>query len=1251
DLLQGGLDNDILNGGAGNDVLDGGAGNDRLDGGAGDDTYLFGKGSGQDTIYYANESRVGKVDTIQLLGLNAADVSVSRDSYDLVIRVNGTTDTLRVTYHFMSDATSGYQIDRIQFADGSNWDQSAIKAQVLKSSDAAQVLTGFASDDLIDGGIDDDTLYGGAGQDRLLGGDGADSLNGDEGDDYLNGDAGNDTLNGGAGNDVLDGGAGNDRLDGGAGDDTYLFGKGSGQDTIYYANESRAGKVDQVKLVDLDAADVSVARDGYDLVIRINSTTDTLRVVYHFMNDATAGYQIDRIAFADGSFWDQTAIKAQVLQGTEADETLAGTGSDDIINAAAGDDVVNGGSGNDTLSGGIGADTLNGDDGNDVLNGGDGKDALYGGNGNDQLDGGAGNDMLDGGNGDDIYLFGKGSGQDSVYYAYEGRADKLDTVKLIGLNAADVSVRRESNDLLIRVLGTTDSLRVVSHFTNDATYGYQIDQIQFADGSTWNQAAIRSAVLQGTDADETLAGTASDDSIDAGAGDDTVNGGSGNDTLSGSKGADTLNGEAGDDLMLGGLGNDTLNGGLGNDILDGGAGNDRLDGGDGDDTYLFAKGAGQDTIYYAYENRVGKLDTVKLVDLNAVDVSVRRDGNDLLIRVLGSTDSLRVVYHFQSDATGGYQIDRIQFADGSFWDQAAIKNQVLQGSEVEETLSGTGGDDVIDAGAGDDIINGAAGNDTLAGNAGADSLNGNEGNDLLLGGAGNDSLIGGTGDDILDGGLGNDQLDGGEGNDTYLFGKGAGQDTIYYAYENREGKLDTIKLTDLNASDVSVRRDGNDLIIRVLGSTDSLRVVYHFQGDAAGGYQIDRIQFADGSFWDQSQIKSQVMQGSDIDETLSGTSGNDLIDAGAGDDTVNGGSGNDTLSGSAGADTLNGDGGNDLLQGGTGNDTLYGGDGNDVLDGGAGNDQLNGGDGDDTYLFGKGAGQDSIYYANEARVGKLDTVKLADLNVSDVSITRDSSDLLIRVNGTTDSLRVMNHFAEDATSGYQIDQLQFADGTLWNQSAIKSQVLFGNSSDQSLRGYASDDVINAGDGDDNVSGAAGNDSIYGGKGLDTLYGEEGDDRLYGESGNDTLYGGAGNDVLNGGTGNDSLIGGDGSDTYEINIGSGRDVINNYDVSSGTDVLQFGTEVSLDDLWFRRSGSDLEVSIIDTSDKVVVSNWYAANDYQVDQFKTADGKTLLDSQVQSLVDSMASFGVDAGAERNLTAAQQTQLDAVLAANWQ
>ncbi|RMN82001.1 Hemolysin-type calcium-binding region, partial [Pseudomonas cannabina] len=293
---------------------------------------------------------------------------------------------------------------------------------------------------------------------------------------------------------------------------------------------------------------------------------------------------------------------------------------------------------------------------------------------------------------------------------------------------------------------------------------------------------------------------------------------------------------------------------------------------------------------------------------------------------------------------------------------------------------------------------------------------------------------------------------------------------------------------------------------------------------------------------------------------------------------------------------------------------------------------LDGAEGDDTLMFGRNSGQDTAS-AYENRQGKTDTVRLVGLTSSEVTMSRSADDLVIGIVDTKDTLRIKYHFIENANGGYQIDRVLFADGQVWNQAAILERVFEGGEGNDTVMGLDSDDVIKGGAGDDRLSGSGGHD------------------RLEGGSGADILNGGAGNDVLNGGTGNDSLIGGDGSDIYEINIGSGRDVINNYDVSGGTDVLQFGTEVSLEDLWFRRNGSDLEVSIIDTSDKVVVSNWYAANDYQVDQFKTADGKTLLDSQVQSLVDKMASFGVDAGAERNLTAAQQTQLDTVLAANWQ
>ncbi|PYD22726.1 calcium-binding protein [Pseudomonas savastanoi pv. glycinea] len=1267
DVLRGGAGNDILSGGAGDDTLDGGDGNDRLDGGAGNDSYLFRKGAGQDTIYNAYENRVGKLDRVKLTDLNASDVTLFQEGANLVIRINGSTDNLIVMNHFLNDATGGYQIDRIQFADGSFWNQSVIKARVLQGTDGDQSLTGYSTDDIIDVAAGDDTVSGGGGNDTLLGGAGADRLNGDDGNDLLQGGTGNDILNGGIGNDILDGGAGNDRLDGGAGDDAYLFGKGSGQDTIYYAYEARAGKVDTVKLSDLKASDITISRDAADLIIRINDTTDSMRVLNHFAGDAATGYQIDRIQFADGSFWDQSIIKLQVLKGSDADQSLTGYAGDDIIDAGAGDDAVSGGAGNDTLSGGSGLDTISGDEGDDNLNGGAGNDTLNGGTGDDILDGGAGNDLLNGGAGDDTYLFGKGSGQDSIYYANESRLGKLDTVKLLGLNPSDVTISRDGYDLILKVNGTTDSLRIYYHFMGDATSGYQIDRIQFADGSFWDQTFIKTEVLRSTDANQSLTGYETDDVINAGvgddsisgsggndtlsgeAGDDTVSGGTGNDTLIGGSGADTLNGDDGDDLLQGGVGNDNLYGGNGNDVLDGGSGNDLLNGGNGDDTYLFGKGSGQDRVYYANETRADKLDTVKLIDLNAGDVSLSRDGYDLVIRVNGTTDSLRVVYHFMGDATAGYQIDHIQFADGSFWDQTAIKTQIMQGTAADETLSGTSADDTIDAGAGDDTVNGMAGSDTLSGGAGADTLNGNDGNDVLQGGA-DDVLYGGDGSDVLDGGAGNDRLDGGAGDDIYIFGKGAGQDSIYYANETRAGKMDTVRLTDLNASDVSVTRDGMDLFIRVNGTTDSLRVIYHFLGDATAGYQIDRIQFADGSFLDQAAIKFQVLQGSDGDDTLSGTSSNDVIDAGLGDDTVNGGGGDDTLKGNDGSDTLNGGDGNDLLLGGAGNDALNGNDGNDVLDAGAGNDVLNGGNGNDTYLFGKGSGQDTVNNGGEVRIGKTDTLKLTDLNAADVQVTRENNDLLIQVIGSSDSLRVASHFAGDATAGYEIDRIQFADGSEWNQTTIKSNVIQSTDSDDTLRGFATDDVISAGLGDDAIYGADGNDTLSGGDGIDALYGDVGNDHLLGDAGNDTLYGGAGDDLLDGGAGNDALTGSEGSDTYAFGVGGGKDSVNNYDASTSNDTVQFDASVSLEELWFRRSGNDLEVSIVDTPDKIVVNNWYSSNDYHVDQFKTSDGKTLLDSQVQSLVDTMASFGVSAGAESSLTQSQQSQLDAVLVASW-
>ncbi len=157
--------------------------------------------------------------------------------------------------------------------------------------------------------------------------------------------------------------------------------------------------------------------------------------------------------------------------------------------------------------------------------------------------------------------------------------------------------------------------------------------------------------------------------------------------------------------------------------------------------------------------------------------------------------------------------------------------------------------------------------------------------------------------------------------------------------------------------------------------------------------------------------------------------------------------------------------------------------------------------------------------------------------------------------------------------------------------------------------------------------------------------------LNGDAGNDALYGENGADTLDGGAGNDQLSGGAGNDTYLFGRGSEADVVSDYDSTAGnTDMLSVGSDVMADQLWFRRVGSDLEFSIIGTTDKTTISNWYSASAYHVEQFKTADGKMLLDSQVDALVSAMAAFAPPAAGQTTLPADYQTALNPVIAANW-
>jgi Ca2+-binding RTX toxin-like protein len=681
----------------------------------------------------------------------------------------------------------------------------------------------------------------------------------------------------------------------------------------------------------------------------------------------------------------------------------APTTGDDMIQGDAAADVIDALAGNDTVYGGGGADLIHGGEGNDVLTA----------SGGATLVGGPGDDTYNLITSADTVIEQPGEGNDTVLVrddAYTGTiAVPLDVEKLI-------------------LVGRFNDMRAQGNAQDNAIYG----------NNTGN------------------------DTIDGGAGNDTIQGDyayyHGSNSFSSWAGNDVLHGGDGNDLIwgdqgpLGGSGNDTLYGGAGNDTLWGQGGTDELHGGDGDDLLaqgeLMAGGAGDDT--YLLERHGGVLTVVEAAvagENNIVlvgpgvlpsEVELLRQGNDLVFSIVGSQASALTV----KDYFGAAQppVTRAVFEDGTVWGTAVFDAAPTGGSQQGLFLVGT---------AGNDAMEGRAGNDTIDGMGGDDLIRGGDGDDYLLGGPGRDQLLGGAGNDRLDGGIDNDYLGGGAGNDTLTgdhgsddFEPGPGDDVIepgtganrlsmfagdghdvvrgLPASDNVYVTGLTINLADyfhqvpgapvrgLAPGDIAFTRVGQDLVLTVKGSGDSLTVEGWFAPDAGGLHQQLELQMA-GAVWTNAQIAAAVQdtgggQGSGIGtetaDTLTGTAGDDVLWGRGGDDLLQGDAGNDFLNGELGNDTLVGGLGDDMLivdsaadvvleHAGEGNDTVQSyidytlganvenliligdiarnGTGNAAsnrltgnalanrLDGGNGADTLDGGGGADTLLGGRGA--------------------------------------------------------------------------------------------------------------------------------------------------------------------------------------------------------------------------------------------------------------------------------------------------------
>lgn len=335
---------------------------------------------------------------------------------------------------------------------------------------------------------------------------------------------------------------------------------------------------------------------------------------------------------------------------------------------------------------------------------------------------------------------------------------------------------------------------------------------------------------------------------------------------------------------------------------------------------------------------------------------------------------------------------------------------------------------------------------------------------------------------------------------------------------------------------------------------------------------------------------ADILELSKSGTTYLATNDNDTYRGTGNNDFIFGLDGNDILNGASGIDIIHGNNGNDQISGGVGNDMLYGDSGNDTLDGGTGNDTLKGGYGDDTYIFAKGYGNDTIIDSDG-----LNTLRFKGIKPSDILVNgTDEYDATITIKGTNDTLVIKDFRKSEEYRNYDLE----IDGVKMHVTDKDSPFrhIYGGNGDDVLKAVVDDSIMHAFGGDDTVYGSKendviygneGNDTVYAGNGNDFVYGGDDNDAIFGEEGDDIIYGDNGDDILDGGAGNDILYGGAGNDTYVFSRDYGTDVI---DDSEGTSTVKLADDLTLSDIEINAVGNDVIISIKDTEDKLIITDF-------------------------------------------------------------
>lgn len=1067
------------------------------------------------------------------------------------------------------------------------------------------IISDYSSDTVLYTGKGDDVIYTGNKTSIILAGDGNDTIIAGNGNDELYGDSGDDYILAGNGHNVIYGGSGKDSIYGGT-DVDEIFG-GTGDDTIY------------------------------------------------------AGAGLD------------------VIHGGDDNDDIHGGEDKDWIYGEGGDDTIHGDGGNDIIDGGIGKDTIYGNEGDDIVKGSEG---------NDELNGGSGNDKLRGGDHSDTYHFYKGGEHDDIYDNYG-----LNTIIFDGLEPTELTIAYTGTyqqDLIFTIASTSDTLTIID-FKNtannfrykfgDDSGSYTVDDndgvLSFSKiegnnygvryGSHWekqhddngsnNSNRYSSATVAQPPRDPLVIDLGISginlSTVEAGVHFDIDKNGFAEKTV-------WTDGEDGF-LVLDRNGNDIIDDGGelfsdhvimsdgrtssdgfealadldedGNGIID--ANDSRFtdlrvwidserDGFSAADELKTLEDLGITSIVLPENQSDPDDDTVEFIktgsvifedgirdiqehwfEINGADtqeITVNNVENDLTS--FGNMHSLS--YALEHDVSGELQtlVDSFKNTD-SFIEKRIISRKILYfiTGSTDITVNSRGG--TIDA-RNLHVLETIMGVDSFVGVNGSTTPNSTAASILnqlfidfdrtyfnlmnkVLGVADYLEMIeeepNENGEIVLDLTSVEEVVD-------HYISLDIDVHEMLYNIGIYVKTYDTTYGTDhLNsfishypdyAAEISAMVNGNFALGTdgddTLNGSSTQDIIWAEDGNDSistgagndiiyGGGDNDTINAGSGDDIVYGGDGNDEITGGDGNDLLYGEENDDIINGNAGNDIIYGGIGNDAITGGTNEDVLYGEDGNDILDGGEDNDVLYGGDGNDSLSGGSGDDILSGGAGDDTYNINVDHGNDIIYDSEG-----LSTLAFGDeLSADDYSLHIDINSGISLVNtetGETVSIPDFINMPEEYDFTFDGEAQIIGGGT-------SRQVIEGTDEDDTITAGNGFNVIRGGEGDDTITGGDNLDFIYGGNGDDVINGGNGTNIIRGENGDDTitdgtddsyLDGGNGNDIINAGAGNDIIIGGAGND--HLYGEDGDDVIAGND---GDDTIYGGDG---DDTIYADAGNDI-----------------------------------------------------------------------------